>query len=1265
MKTDMHWSAVHASVLTRAFEKVLGEPEDGAAAFARCLPAEAARALAEDTSFAPEGWQVLRIAGAESGQARTIAADRAVEIREEKGGAALFLVDTARAGAGMDGIYSAAREVHEAELFQEAARAAAGEVTRRLSSEFRLRAERAVRQARGRGGRFNVSPWTELDFLCRIAAEGRPPGAYLHLLGLWPVRESEKSSAVDELAVSRLFVDRLLDAAFSGLAPAKRVEALRLLDPSAEQLADLERFLRAAAAKPLIPALAALTGKEHLWVNALRIEDAAAEIREIELSSWRTGFGKIAKWSGLVQSRDNPEDPPVLMLDPEAAGKRRYPFLEVRWKARPATLKKGAVEYRVAVVGDLDEELFSAQISHSARGEEKWRFGNEDFEGLSEDAVIAAKVVVSVIGGNVKPRQSEEFIIRSGETPEPEPAGAGKTIRAFSEGLIELDDRASVSQLVASRGASPAQRDAKGFLLWRTAKPRKSFRVFQPPLIREVERQWSAKQSRIGRWQVKTRASGECAGFPEFVSFDKPQTEPAAGSWERVEEASRRMAERFAASGGGVGQVYDDKGSKTFDTVKQYLLAWSKLLEDGVPRLVLAHTVEVQSLSGRTIGLIVLPSHPLRMAWLAAYDNLLLHTAFDGGKKAAPNPREILQECAALDGAMFPAMLPGLEDETSFVFVDTLGFHAAGMVLDNEKAPKAAAAILSRALNGTADESAAPTAGESVSQALAKEIAAYMGSRGAPRLLHVHALKAGDGLTVTRALGATRELFTGAADSEDPEDMEADAGREQPPAFVLEFYSPIGQRSIAGRFIAEAQEKRRRGAGVLPEKDRWILESRSLPGGVNLPSLRWARKDEPYPQKAAHLALAFDILEPRVVVESGTTNEAGQKPSPGDPPFHAFGLLSCLRKEYACEPLPTWRATVPAAHKGEKHPSDRMHTDRLMRLQRAVQKAVARNLDPDAEQALLQTEIQPEEADNLNKLHRLCDRVLTLDRNAGVEYFDSPRNDRHAYDNHAVDCLPDLGGPQLVVSTGNTGEIRDAAADALKRVGMTTEHTGFLVEQLQALSGRLCLRLTAQEQPAADLVALAFGSAHCRQTPDDACWPSLENGFLISLDDIAGVLPPLKEQRGAGLLHVSTAPRRGLRFRFVKVKHRRHLRETRAPETLQEMCKQIESLRKQWDKWCGCEGVCSAFHAIRRAKLARVLRFYAEKARRHHLPQERYGFLTAEIDRMIEKGGEYEFDGRQGGDRGWIFCPEYAGEQSLRISPEGWDAKIFLFGLGG
>ena len=56
--------------------------------------------------------------------------------------------------------------------------------------------------------------------------------------------------------------------------------------------------------------------------------------------------------------------------------------------------------------------------------------------------------------------------------------------------------------------------------------------------------------------------------------------------------------------------------------------------------------------------------------------------------------------------------------------------------------------------------------------------------------------------------------------------------------------------------------------------------------------------------------------------------------------------------------------------------------------------------------------------------------------------------------------------------------------------------------------------------------------------------------------------------------------------------------------------------------------------------------------------------LRSEIDRMIEKGGDYSFAGMQQADRGWVFCPEYAGASPLEISPAGWDTRIFLFGPG-
>ncbi len=45
-------------------------------------------------------------------------------------------------------------------------------------------------------------------------------------------------------------------------------------------------------------------------------------------------------------------------------------------------------------------------------------------------------------------------------------------------------------------------------------------------------------------------------------------------------------------------------------------------MESGDPQLALAHTIEVQNPAGRTTGLVVLPSHPLRVAWQSAYDEL-------------------------------------------------------------------------------------------------------------------------------------------------------------------------------------------------------------------------------------------------------------------------------------------------------------------------------------------------------------------------------------------------------------------------------------------------------------------------------------------------------------------------------------------------------------------------------------------------------------------------------------------------------------------
>jgi len=188
-------------------------------AFVRCLSSEVAERLASDHRFAPAGWQVFRVADANDPEARTITADRAVELREAKGDPVLLLVDTARAGAGMDGIYSAAQEVQERDLLSVALDLAAKELARALTREAQGRAEQALKRVRRRARRLSISYWAEFDFLVRVSATRRDPGEFLHLLGLWPARGDPASDWAHVLDLSWLFVDRLLGAAAAGLAP--------------------------------------------------------------------------------------------------------------------------------------------------------------------------------------------------------------------------------------------------------------------------------------------------------------------------------------------------------------------------------------------------------------------------------------------------------------------------------------------------------------------------------------------------------------------------------------------------------------------------------------------------------------------------------------------------------------------------------------------------------------------------------------------------------------------------------------------------------------------------------------------------------------------------------------------------------------------------------------------------------------------------------------------------------------------------------------
>ena len=213
---------------------------------------------------------------------------------------------------------------------------------------------------------------------------------------------------------------------------------------------------------------------------------------------------------------------------------------------------------------------------------------------------------------------------------------------------------------------------------------------------------------------------------------------------------------------------------------------------------------------------------------------------------------------------------------------------------------------------------------------------------------------------------------------------------------------------------------------------------------------------------------------------------------------------------------------------------------RLDDLQRVIQRTVARHVGAgNGELPVLYTEVSREKEDGLKELHRLCDWVITLDRNAGIEYFDSPQDNQTIYDAYVIDCVPereDLGCLQLITSTSNLEEVRVLIDSALDQMGLSRSRRNakFLLEHLKALSGRLAIRLTGDKPPTSELIALAVSQANCQQAQEtDPCWVSLERGFIVPVDDVRDLLPPLTDKDGderevrPDLIYVTTAPRKG------------------------------------------------------------------------------------------------------------------------------------------
>lgn len=1227
-----------APLLALAFADILGQPSPGAVAYVRCLPSEVTQHLAADVRFDVTGWQIAAVTGEEDPTTRRITADRAVEWREDKQYASLFLVDLAAAGAGMDGIYSAAREVSEGQLFDVALDLA----RKHLPHGYKGFAKKALEKVGYGSRKRNLAPWRAFIYLCRAVGRAEQAGGALPMIGLWPVEIGDKPDEGD-LDRSALLVERLYPVQGTRVAPEQRIAALKLGQNEAETERLLSIFLRETELLPRLDALALLEDKPEFWLNRLRpgLFDEQT-LQAIEWVNWRSKSGKPQAWSGLVENDDNRLE---LWLNPNVDNPKERARLEVRWRVEPENLARGTVAYMVQILSGQDV-LAEKVVSHTGKSLQKVIISQDDFdEEIDRYARFEGQVVIRALGAKPCEETSEDFVITfSGDGPPPPiKSSAGKVYPTLALAVAHI---APDNQVFKRLAREPGNRqffgsDTKGYITCRWEG--KVGKVFCPPLLARLGKDWVDRGGALGRWRLRVRADGTPLGEAEFIATE---TDPAA---ERLATASRQFANWLDGSSGPIGILYHHEG---MEALNGYVLAALEAWKTCPPYMTLIHTLEVISQAGRRLGLVVLPTHPLRVAWQQSYDLLVAYHRYEEGLSAS-NVERLLEKIV---GAHYPAFLPGFEAGESFIFADTLGPHAVALVPPEDAEPKATVALLARLLGG--DDTTAPSVGKGAAQALATEVRRYLQLHPDYARIQVHALRAGDAMPVARALG--HALQTG---KEEDEPLAEDSERQL--GYELDLYPAAGRLTeFTGRFLSMTAERRRSGAGAVPEEDRWILESIPRPGGVSLPRLRWARRTTPKPETPAHLAFAFDLFNSRVICRPLSTVPAAGV-------LEAHGLSLMPTREFQPTPSPHWLSYIPAEPVGEKHPVYRTLTDRQIKMHAHILRATARHLGGGTEDwPVLLTEVGSDQADLLQDLHSLCDWVITADRNAGIEYFDSPRDLPKVYEAYIIDCVPerdDLGFLQLITSTSRFDEVVNLLDVAISEMGLSASprNCHFLLDALKAVSGRLAMRLAGAGNTAQEMVGVALAYSHCAKAMEgEEPWLSLTEGFFVPLDDVPelfhepGKGPQGNEQR-ADLLYVSTPKRGGLHMAFVEIKFRRYLKTARAPDLAQAIDQQVDASCRRWEQLFGAKA-SALEQTVNRAWLARVLRFYARKGRRHTLSEEGFQRAMREIDRMVKK--ELDLPGQADLDRvGYIFCPEYAGRRPAALSHIGL-SQLWLFG---
>lgn len=1156
------------------------------------LSIEDARAVAEEVASQTAEFDVYVLRGSHQASPLEIGVDRAIELRNRKMRPLLLLVPSG-AGHAASSLDNSFEPLPLLTLLKEISAV----LEKELSPTPVGSLVRELRQVLGRARK--VEPWAR--FLGLISADPTVAavGSGLWQVGLVPDLDEEGIQA-------RLRRNLKAVAAISRpTRPAARViDRLVAADITAGPVRqELQSFLERREAGELADALkwTREIGDRHRGTLTFErwplVESQNAGLTRVKVTPFRKDDGTFDQRCKLRLGED---DQLYCDVSQEQPG-----TVVVTWATDPVK-PSGVASWHVGVLPPEDLRAADTLPVATMKVKGDKRRATVRVDVGEDDLAVSTLFVVRVQAvdadgsdldfqdGDPAAGESDQFEIKLGAEP---PVGH-RTRSATAASLPEAVLRTAIES-----GGDLSQRDPA----WDP-----DGQVFD---VRIGSRRALIRVSRlIGRLQRRMAESPEVVAFDAYSPLGEPIDPDAVEPRSlvippRLAERRKQLLRAFAARPQrDLVEVlsWDDD---LIGQARGYVQSYRRALEgaDEETRVALLAmdtlTIRVGTTTEEVHGLVLLPTHPLRLAWVAAHDQLLRGWAEETARADRTRSARASRIDVSLVSRLAPANLPFITvdpDGNPLVYAEELTHGSALYLPPAIDEPQSAADVICRVIDVQRDSIDLTVS----SDALGDRFRSYRGAHPGTGAMRIMAVNPGSGALLRKALSPL--VLPPAKRDDDP--LPADPQRLEIIAYSdrLSYTEPVADLRALQQSVGSA-EIRHAATHLTPPLG---LAARDL--------ARLADDSEGHHVAVVQDLARADVTDPAVM------------PSPRSTAFR--DLLTTLSSELTDDGSGTWSVTPALKPRGV----GRLEAD-IVDAHHSHQAAVAARLGLRGSLPALTIRLDAADLGRLDVIHERADWVVTLDRGIGPEFYDEgawkdPGHVRYLLD-YAPDFLEGLG-KKLTVTTVHDDEVRRILGEAMRTLGIARdkESVSYVLSRLLLVSGRLALRLLRDTSLSVEAVSLAAVMAHLE-------WRDQFDGrIVVPVDahpEIFGVHARngTEPARRCDLLLVKVT-QRSLRIECVEVKGRR---AAQLPTALaDDIVEQLDQTERVLERQFFASDPPRIDAALQRTRLAGLLHYYAERSARSGLiAADRLPELHRNIDRIEESAESVEIS-----KTGYVISPE-------------------------